>query len=139
MVKYTVRVGKVGWFPHYLRLRFLRNVKLRKHIVLLFCCNYISDLSIGKTHVGLKIAKALLTNQGLWSARQEAAPMLVVCYTNHALDQFLEGKQAPLPPQPMWPTDPSYWSQFVPRPGPTSLSHLALPTWKRSRRNRLRA
>ncbi|XP_030230322.1 NFX1-type zinc finger-containing protein 1 isoform X2 [Gadus morhua] len=45
----------------------------------------------GKTHVGLKIAKALLTNQGLWSADQEAAPMLVVCYTNHALDQFLEG------------------------------------------------
>ncbi|XP_030230319.1 NFX1-type zinc finger-containing protein 1 isoform X5 [Gadus morhua] len=45
----------------------------------------------GKTHVGLKIAKALLTNQGLWSAHQEAAPMLVVCYTNHALDQFLEG------------------------------------------------
>ncbi|CAL8380634.1 unnamed protein product [Boreogadus saida] len=45
----------------------------------------------GKTHVGLKIAKALLTNQELWSADQEAAPMLVVCYTNHALDQFLEG------------------------------------------------
>ncbi|CAL8339331.1 unnamed protein product [Lota lota] len=45
----------------------------------------------GKTHVGLKIAKALLTNQELWSDGQDVAPMLVVCYTNHALDQFLEG------------------------------------------------
>ncbi|XP_053354042.1 NFX1-type zinc finger-containing protein 1 [Clarias gariepinus] len=42
----------------------------------------------GKTHVGLKIAKALLKNRLVWSAN---SPMLVVCYTNHALDQFLEG------------------------------------------------
>lgn len=40
----------------------------------------------GKTYVGLKIAHALLTND-----RYGSAPMLVVCYTNHALDQFLEG------------------------------------------------
>lgn len=45
----------------------------------------------GKTYVGLKIAKALLTNQSLWRERHNKAPMLVVCYTNHALDQFLEG------------------------------------------------
>uniref|UniRef100_A0A1A8CEK6 Zinc finger, NFX1-type containing 1 n=2 Tax=Nothobranchius kadleci TaxID=1051664 RepID=A0A1A8CEK6_NOTKA len=45
----------------------------------------------GKTYVGLKIAKALLTNQGLWNTKADPAPMLVVCYTNHALDQFLEG------------------------------------------------
>ncbi|CAJ1050338.1 NFX1-type zinc finger-containing protein 1 isoform X2 [Xyrichtys novacula] len=43
----------------------------------------------GKTYVGLKIAQALLTNKDLW--RDHSAPMLVVCYTNHALDQFLEG------------------------------------------------
>lgn len=42
----------------------------------------------GKTYVGLKIAKALLKNHRVWSAN---SPMLVVCYTNHALDQFLEG------------------------------------------------
>ncbi|KAI5619584.1 NFX1-type zinc finger-containing protein 1, partial [Silurus asotus] len=42
----------------------------------------------GKTYVGLKIAKALLKNSNVWSAN---SPMLVVCYTNHALDQFLEG------------------------------------------------
>lgn len=42
----------------------------------------------GKTYVGLKIAKALLNNSMVWSAN---SPMLVVCYTNHALDQFLEG------------------------------------------------
>ncbi|XP_047203702.1 NFX1-type zinc finger-containing protein 1 isoform X1 [Girardinichthys multiradiatus] len=44
----------------------------------------------GKTYVGLKIAQALLTNQELWN-NGDPAPMLVVCYTNHALDQFLEG------------------------------------------------
>ncbi|KAM4740439.1 NFX1-type zinc finger-containing protein 1 isoform 2-T2 [Anableps anableps] len=44
----------------------------------------------GKTYVGLKIAQALLTNKDLWN-NDETAPMLVVCYTNHALDQFLEG------------------------------------------------
>ncbi|XP_047439999.1 NFX1-type zinc finger-containing protein 1 isoform X2 [Mugil cephalus] len=45
----------------------------------------------GKTYVGLKIAQALLTNQELWTNESGKAQMLVVCYTNHALDQFLEG------------------------------------------------
>ncbi|KAF7649472.1 hypothetical protein LDENG_00140980 [Lucifuga dentata] len=45
----------------------------------------------GKTYVGLKIAQALLNNQDLWRPRIRTSPMLVVCYTNHALDQFLEG------------------------------------------------
>lgn len=45
----------------------------------------------GKTYVGLKIAQALLTNSKLWCNHNDHAPMLVVCYTNHALDQFLEG------------------------------------------------
>ncbi|XP_074552411.1 NFX1-type zinc finger-containing protein 1 [Halichoeres trimaculatus] len=45
----------------------------------------------GKTHVGLKIAQALLTNEELWRPIDDRVPMLVVCYTNHALDQFLEG------------------------------------------------
>ncbi|XP_004547697.3 NFX1-type zinc finger-containing protein 1 [Maylandia zebra] len=45
----------------------------------------------GKTYVGLKIAQALLTNQERWRDQPDMAPMLVVCYTNHALDQFLEG------------------------------------------------
>jgi len=41
----------------------------------------------GKTWVGLKIVQALLDNtRGL-----RHSPILVVCYTNHALDQFLEG------------------------------------------------
>ncbi|XP_020558865.1 NFX1-type zinc finger-containing protein 1 isoform X2 [Oryzias latipes] len=44
----------------------------------------------GKTYVGLKIAEALLANQMLID-RHGTTPMLVVCYTNHALDQFLEG------------------------------------------------
>ncbi|XP_033009836.1 LOW QUALITY PROTEIN: NFX1-type zinc finger-containing protein 1 [Lacerta agilis] len=44
----------------------------------------------GKTYVGLKIMEVLLKNK----AAREETPILVVCYTNHALDQFLEGIQA---------------------------------------------
>lgn len=42
----------------------------------------------GKTFVGLKIVQILLKNKSVWGANR---PILVVCYTNHALDQFLEG------------------------------------------------
>ncbi|XP_008190958.1 NFX1-type zinc finger-containing protein 1 isoform X1 [Tribolium castaneum] len=42
----------------------------------------------GKTFLGLKIAHTLLQNQAIWFKK---TPMLVICYTNHALDQFLEG------------------------------------------------
>ena len=64
----------------------------------------------GKTYIGLKIVKILLKNRSLWTQRNERlryrlaaldinlndernleSPILVVCYTNHALDQFLEG------------------------------------------------
>ena len=45
----------------------------------------------GKTFVGLKIARALLENASLWKNGGEASPILMVSYTNHALDQFLEG------------------------------------------------
>ena len=50
----------------------------------------------GKTYIGLKIVKALLHNKGVWSLHPDTGnpdprPMLIVCYTNHALDQFLEG------------------------------------------------
>ncbi|XP_039935790.1 NFX1-type zinc finger-containing protein 1 [Hirundo rustica] len=45
----------------------------------------------GKTYVGLKIVQALLTNDHLWQSTHQKRPILVVCYTNHALDQFLEG------------------------------------------------
>ena len=47
----------------------------------------------GKTYVGLKIVQALFKNQQYWHKQMRArSPMLVVCYTNHALDQFLEGE-----------------------------------------------
>ena len=46
----------------------------------------------GKTYVGLKVAKVLLENREVWTDPQVGSrPILVVCYTNHALDQFLEG------------------------------------------------
>lgn len=42
----------------------------------------------GKTFVGLGVIKVLLHNMNVW---YKGSPILVVCYTNHALDQFLEG------------------------------------------------
>ncbi|NXQ64815.1 ZNFX1 protein, partial [Anthoscopus minutus] len=45
----------------------------------------------GKTYVGLKIVQALLTNDHVWQGTYLKPPILIVCYTNHALDQFLEG------------------------------------------------
>ena len=43
--------------------------------------------------VSLQIANVLLHNKGKWDTerRMKHRPILVVCYTNHALDQFLEG------------------------------------------------
>ncbi|PFX31407.1 NFX1-type zinc finger-containing protein 1 [Stylophora pistillata] len=43
----------------------------------------------GKTYVGAKIARCLLENRKQWDP-EKASPMLMVCFTNHALDQFLE-------------------------------------------------
>ncbi|XP_044175717.1 NFX1-type zinc finger-containing protein 1-like isoform X2 [Acropora millepora] len=43
----------------------------------------------GKTYVGTIIVRCLLENRDIWDPRQNS-PMLMVCYTNHALDQFLE-------------------------------------------------
>ncbi|OWF37809.1 NFX1-type zinc finger-containing protein 1-like isoform X2 [Mizuhopecten yessoensis] len=52
----------------------------------------------GKTFVGLKVMQLLLHNSDVWrrsdDTDDEDTPndsILVVCYTNHALDQFLEG------------------------------------------------
>ena len=48
----------------------------------------------GKTYIGLKIVETLLRNRNRWDSGTAFAlksPIVVVCYTNHALDQFLEG------------------------------------------------
>ncbi|XP_060558453.1 NFX1-type zinc finger-containing protein 1-like [Ruditapes philippinarum] len=46
----------------------------------------------GKTHIGLLIAKALLFNRRKWQQEYGMrSQMLIICYTNHALDQFMEG------------------------------------------------
>jgi len=45
----------------------------------------------GKTFIGLKIIQVLLANKSVWNPFKNEAPILIVCYTNHALDQFLEG------------------------------------------------
>ena len=44
----------------------------------------------GKTYIGLRIVEALLRNRSIWDPEKES-PILVMCLTNHALDQFLEG------------------------------------------------
>ena len=44
----------------------------------------------GKTFMGLKIAETYLKNRQAWDP-SKSSPILVVCFTNHALDQFLEG------------------------------------------------
>ena len=43
----------------------------------------------GKTFIGKKIVEVLLINKAKWDNRG-TSPILVVCYTNQALDQFLE-------------------------------------------------
>ena len=43
----------------------------------------------GKTFIGLKLVQAFLHNRICWDPEKNS-PILVVCYTNHALDQFLE-------------------------------------------------
>ena len=53
----------------------------------------------GKTFVALRITHALIQNQRIWSDgglfglinRRVNSNILLVCYTNHALDQFIEG------------------------------------------------
>ena len=44
----------------------------------------------GKTYIGLKIVEGLLQNRQVWDPSKRS-PIFVMCYTNHALDQFLEG------------------------------------------------
>ncbi|KAI9037333.1 uncharacterized protein KD926_000620 [Aspergillus affinis] len=41
----------------------------------------------GKSYLGIQIAKCILANQD----QLQLEPILCVCYTNHALDQFLQG------------------------------------------------
>lgn len=43
----------------------------------------------GKTFIGLKIVKSIIEN--MYETKILNSPIMVVCYTNHALDQFLEG------------------------------------------------
>lgn len=43
----------------------------------------------GKTYIGLRIARTIIEN--MYETNLLKNPIVVVCYTNHALDQFLEG------------------------------------------------
>lgn len=43
----------------------------------------------GKTYIGLEIVKIIIEN--MYNTKKLTNPIMVVCMTNHALDQFLEG------------------------------------------------
>ncbi|XP_008187018.2 NFX1-type zinc finger-containing protein 1 [Acyrthosiphon pisum] len=46
----------------------------------------------GKTFIGLMIIESIIKNVYQWNVPNRLKnPILVVCYTNHALDQFMEG------------------------------------------------
>lgn len=45
----------------------------------------------GKTFLGVRITEMLLHNRSVWCPPDEqSTPILMICHTNHALDQFLE-------------------------------------------------
>ncbi|XP_042859190.1 NFX1-type zinc finger-containing protein 1-like, partial [Penaeus japonicus] len=44
----------------------------------------------GKTFIGLKITQILLHNRDIWNSEDNPNPILIISFTNHALDQFLE-------------------------------------------------
>ncbi|KAL3861164.1 hypothetical protein ACJMK2_007229, partial [Sinanodonta woodiana] len=44
----------------------------------------------GKTRMGLTITNFLLNNEHLWKCTRMGSPILLMSYTNHALDQFLK-------------------------------------------------
>ncbi|XP_064640417.1 NFX1-type zinc finger-containing protein 1-like [Lineus longissimus] len=45
----------------------------------------------GKTFIGLRFVEILLANRKVWKPDNGHGKIMVVCLTNHALDQFLEG------------------------------------------------
>ncbi|CAF3403136.1 unnamed protein product [Rotaria socialis] len=45
----------------------------------------------GKTFLGVRITEMLLHNRSMWCPpTEQSTPILMICHTNHALDQFLE-------------------------------------------------
>ncbi|CAF1289347.1 unnamed protein product [Adineta steineri] len=45
----------------------------------------------GKTYLGVRIVEMLLHNRSVWCpSSEQSTPILLICQTNHALDQFLE-------------------------------------------------
>lgn len=88
---YSFHILDDRYWPHW------EELSLDKSQYLAFKAALTNELAViqgppgtGKTYIGLKIMETLLKNKIVWNQPQEV-PILVVCYTNHALDQFLEG------------------------------------------------
>jgi hypothetical protein len=89
----------------YLPLRFLSQVAVRMEMTwglirvnVLLCMQPWRKrflwfrVHLVLAYLGLRIVQTLLTNKRYWIDDQtQLSPILVICYTNHALDQFLEG------------------------------------------------
>uniref|UniRef100_A0AC35F196 DNA2/NAM7 helicase helicase domain-containing protein n=1 Tax=Panagrolaimus sp. PS1159 TaxID=55785 RepID=A0AC35F196_9BILA len=45
----------------------------------------------GKSFIGLQLAKFLLDENNWHQWNSHETPLLIVCYSNHSLDQFLKG------------------------------------------------
>ncbi|XP_067659756.1 NFX1-type zinc finger-containing protein 1-like [Haliotis asinina] len=76
--------------PEFLHLNVSQHTALRNALMREFVLIQ-GPPGTGKTYLGIKIMKTLLHNSHVWLQGQANLPILVVCYTNHALDQFLEG------------------------------------------------
>ncbi|XP_065332254.1 NFX1-type zinc finger-containing protein 1-like isoform X1 [Cloeon dipterum] len=87
--RYPVTVLDIKTWPDY------KDLELDPTQYRALCMALTQELAViqgppgtGKTFIGLKIAETLVTNR---KATNRTTPILVVCLTNHALDQFLVG------------------------------------------------
>uniref|UniRef100_A0A646QJ34 NFX1-type zinc finger-containing protein 1 n=1 Tax=Hemiscolopendra marginata TaxID=943146 RepID=A0A646QJ34_9MYRI len=89
---YQVQVQDIRSWPTAEELSVDESQRKAMHLALTSAMTIIQGPpGTGKTYLGLKIVQTLLDNRQVWQTRDHMAPILIVCYTNHALDQFLEG------------------------------------------------
>jgi hypothetical protein len=88
-VCYTIRLGCEPLLSQYQFYGAVNHFPVPLVLTIMTWRLLVGPPGTGKTYLGLRIAGILLENCKVW--REHRQPILVVCYTNHALDQFLEG------------------------------------------------